>query len=129
MVQDFSGVASGSFVAPDHEYPSYLELRLTATDSGGLTDTKTVRLDPQTVVLTFQSTPGGLKLAVNGSQGTATFSRTAIVGSRNSISAISPQPKGPKSYTFSSWSDGGAQTHDIVAPANPTTYSARFRAR
>ena len=32
-VQDFPGVASGSFVAPDHEYPSYLELRLTATDS------------------------------------------------------------------------------------------------
>jgi hypothetical protein len=26
--------------ARDHEYPSYLELRLTATDSGGLTDTK-----------------------------------------------------------------------------------------
>ena len=36
-VQDFPGVASGSFAAPDHEYPSYLELRLTATDSGGLT--------------------------------------------------------------------------------------------
>ena len=32
---------SGSFAAPDHEYPSYLELRLTATDSGGLTDTRT----------------------------------------------------------------------------------------
>jgi glucose/arabinose dehydrogenase len=26
------GVDSGSFIAPDHEYPSYLELRLTATD-------------------------------------------------------------------------------------------------
>src|SRR5262249_17656795 len=39
-VQDFIGVASGSFAAPDHDYPSYLELRLTATDSGGLTDTK-----------------------------------------------------------------------------------------
>ena len=36
-VQSFAGVAGGSFVAPDHEYPSYLELRLTATDSGGLT--------------------------------------------------------------------------------------------
>jgi hypothetical protein len=24
-------VAGGSFTAPDHEYPSYLELRLTAT--------------------------------------------------------------------------------------------------
>ena len=38
-----------SFGAPDHEYPSYLELDLTATDSGGLTDTRTIRLDPKTV--------------------------------------------------------------------------------
>jgi hypothetical protein len=37
------------FNAPDHEYPSYLELRLTATDAGALTDTKSVRLDPRTV--------------------------------------------------------------------------------
>ena len=48
-IQTFAGVASGSFIAPDHEYPSYLELQLTATDSGGLTDTKTLRLDPRTV--------------------------------------------------------------------------------
>ena len=59
-VQTFAGVARGSFAAPDHEYPSYLELPLTATDSGGLTDTETVRLDPQTVDLTFQTSPGGL---------------------------------------------------------------------
>ena len=129
QLQSFAGMASGSFVAPDHEYPSHLELRLTATDSGGLTATRTVRLDPRTVVLTFQTTPGGLKLAVNGTQGTATFTRTVIIGSTNSISAISPQPKGGKSYTFSSWSDGGAQTHNIVAAATPTSYSARFRAR
>ena len=45
-IQTFAGVASGSFTAPDHEYPSYLELKLTATDSGGLSDTKTLRLDP-----------------------------------------------------------------------------------
>ena len=38
-VQTFSGVASGSFAAPDHEYPSWLELRLTATDSLGLSGT------------------------------------------------------------------------------------------
>ena len=41
------------FNAPDHEYPSYLELRLTATDAGGLTDTKLLRLDPRTVFLSF----------------------------------------------------------------------------
>ena len=34
-MQDYVGVASGSFVAPDHEYPSHLELSLTATDAAG----------------------------------------------------------------------------------------------
>jgi hypothetical protein len=41
-LQSFDGVAGGSFSAPDHEYPSYLELRLTATDSGGLTDAESI---------------------------------------------------------------------------------------
>ena len=126
-LQDFVGVASGSFTAPDHEYPSYLELRLTATDSGGLSSTVTRRLDPRTVVLTFQTNPGGLQLAVNGATATAAFTRTVIVGSTNSIAALSPQPKGGKSYIFQSWSDGGAKAHNIVAPATATTYSARFR--
>lgn len=124
-LQSFTG-ASGSSTAPDHEYPSYLELRLSATDSGGLTATRTVRLDPRTVVLTFQTNPGGLRLAVNGGAAAATFTRTVIVGSSNTISAISPQQKGNKTYTFSSWSDGGAQTHSIIAPTSAATYSARF---
>jgi PKD repeat protein len=127
-IQTFPG-ASGSFTAPDHEYPSYLELTLTATDSGGLTGTRTMRLDPRAVVLSFQTTPGGLKLAVNGTESTATFTRTVIVGSTNTVSAISPQPKGGQSYSFASWSDGGAQTHTIVAPATAATYTARFRSK
>jgi glucose/arabinose dehydrogenase len=126
-MQSFAGVASGSFTAPDHEYPSYLELRLTATDSGGLPHTVSRQLDPRTVVLTFQTTPGGLRLTVGPTTSTATFSRTVIVGSRNTISAPSPQRKGQKNYNFVSWSDNGAQTHDIIAPASATTYTARFR--
>jgi glucose/arabinose dehydrogenase/PKD repeat protein len=127
VVQSFTGVANGSFTAPDHEYPSYLELRLAATDSGGLTNTASLRLDPRTVVLTFQSSPNGLRLAVNTSTATAPFSRTVIVGSSNSISAPTPQSKGGKTYRSATWSDGGAQTHNITAPATATTYTARFR--
>jgi glucose/arabinose dehydrogenase len=127
LLQTFTGVASGSFTAPDHEYPSHLELKLTATDSGGLTDTESVLLNPRTVALTFQTKPGGLQLVVNGTQATASFTRTVIVGSTNSISAPSPQQKGGKTYTFASWSDGGAPTHNIIAPATATTYAARFR--
>jgi PKD repeat protein len=127
LIQTLTGVSSGSFTAPDHEYPSYLELKLTATDSGGLTDTETLRLDPRTVALTFQTVPGGLRLAVNGTQSSATFTRTVIVGSTNTVSAVSPQQKGKKTYSFSTWSDDGAQTHSITAPAVATTYTARFR--
>jgi PKD repeat protein len=126
-IQTFKGVASGFFTAPDHEYPSHLELKLTATDSGGLTNTKTLRLDPRTVALTFQTNPGGLSLVVNGVSAKAAFTRTVIVGSTNTIIATTPQRKGSKTYTFTSWSDGGAQTHNITAPAAATTYTARFR--
>ncbi|HET6752339.1 MAG TPA: PQQ-dependent sugar dehydrogenase, partial [Jiangellaceae bacterium] len=128
VIQTFSGIESGSFTAPDHEYPSYLELTLTATDSSGLTDTRTLRLDPRTVQLTFQTSPGGLQLTVNGgASARAPFNRTVIIGSSNSVIAPTPQLKGKKSYNFGSWSDGGAQTHVIVAPAVATTYTARYR--
>jgi glucose/arabinose dehydrogenase len=126
-VQDFNGVG-GSFTAPDHEYPSYLELKLTATDSGGLTDTRSVQLDPRTVNLTFQTTPGGLDLVFNGTRSKTSFTRTVIIGSSSTISAPSPQQKGPKSYVFSSWSDGGTQTHNVSAPSTAQTYTARFKA-
>ena len=126
-VQSYAGVAGGSFVAPDHEAPAHLELRLTATDSGGLTHTVTRRLDPRMVALTFQTTPGGLNLIVGATSSKTSFTRNVIVGSRNTVSAPSPQNKGSKRYVFSSWSDGGAQSHTIVAPAAPATYTARYK--
>jgi glucose/arabinose dehydrogenase len=125
-LQDFPGVASGSFAAPDHDYPSWLELTLTATDSGGLRDVVSVRLDPKAVNLTFASSPSGLQLAVGSQTGTAPLTRTVIAGSTISMSAPSPQTVNGASYQFSSWSDGGAPTHTVVAPAVPTTYTARY---
>jgi hypothetical protein len=126
IVQSWSGVAGGSFAAPDHEYPSYLELLLTATDSGGLSTTVIRRLDPKTVNLTFATSPSGMQLAVNAIAQTAPFTRTVIVGSANSVSASSPQSLGGKSYAFSAWSDGYAATHTVVAPATAATYTAVY---
>ena len=125
-IQTFDGVASGSFTAPDHEYPSHLELRLTATDSAGLTGVATLLLDPKTVDLSFATSPAGLSVVV-GSSGAATpFTRTVIIGSQNTVSAPSPQTSGAQQFAFSSWSDGGAQSHTITAPAANTTYTATF---
>jgi PKD repeat protein len=126
-LQTFTGTA-GSFVTPDHEYPSHLELRLTATDPGGLSDTTSVRLDPQTVDLTFGANPAGLTLAVGSTSEPAPFTRTAILGSTLSISAPSPQASGGTAYEFVAWSDGGAQTHAIVANA-AGSYVATYQVR
>jgi glucose/arabinose dehydrogenase len=127
-VQSWNGIASGSFVAPDHEYPSFLDLTLRATDSDGNTTSQTVRLNPRTVNLTFTSNPSGARLVVGTVEQVTPFTRTVIVGSNNSISAPSPQrlTLGLR-FRFSSWSDGGAQTHNITAPASPATYRANFQ--
>jgi hypothetical protein len=127
-VQTYEGVASGSFIAPDHEYPSTLELRLTATDAGGLTSTVTRVLQPQTAQLTFATNPPGLRVAHNGTEGVTPFTRTVIVGSTNSLSAVTPQALNGTTYQFASWSDGGGQTHNIVATGPPTTFTATYNA-
>ena len=132
LIQTVTGVSSGSFTAPDHEYPCWLEVQLTATDSGGLTSTTSVRLDPKTVVLTFKTNPGGLvlsDLAVNEASVKTPFSVTVVVGSANSVSAPSPQQFNKSTYYFTSWSDGGPQSHTITAPAVNTTYTATYRKR
>ncbi len=125
FVQTWTG-ASGSLNAPDHDYPSYLELQLTATDSAGNTNTTSVDLYPKTVDLTFASNPSGLSLAVGSSTSVTPFVRTVIVNSNNSISAVTPQTAGGSSYTFASWSDGGDATHNITAPAAAKTYTATY---
>ena len=118
--------AAGTIAAPDHEYPSHIELRLTATDSGGLRDTTSLRLDPRTTGLTVTSDPPGLVVGLGGDSGPAPLTREVIVGSSNSVSAPSPQVAGGVTYEFDAWSDGGARSHNVTAPAEPTTLTAGF---
>jgi PKD repeat protein len=127
VVQTIDATASGSFVAPDHEYPAHLELRLTATDPAGLSSTGSVQLDPETVQVTFASDPPGLHLTVGTTQLPTPFTRTAIAGSQLSIGAPSPQSLGEVDYEFDRWSDGGPPSHDVVAAADDSLV-ATYRA-
>jgi PKD repeat protein len=125
VLTDFVG-ASGSFVAPDHEYPSYLELALTATDSAGLTHTTVRRLDPKTVDVTFASSTPGPNLTVGTVSAAAPFTLRLIQGSTTTVSAPTPQIIAPNQYTVGTWSDGGAQTHVFTAPTAPATLTANY---
>ena len=113
-VETISG-PSGTFVAPDHEYPSWLEFRLTVKDAGGLEDTESVEVHPKTVQLKVQTLPvPGLEVAVNSTSGSSPLTETVIKGSTNTIGAPT-QTVGGHEYVFGAWSDGGEATHDVIA--------------
>ncbi len=114
-VQRFDGVTGGSFIGPDHEYPSYLELRLTVRDSLGLTTTQSVRLNPQTVNLNIVTEPAGQRVTVNASGETTPFSRTVIRGSTNVLSPPAQDPADP--LIFIGWVVDG----QAVGWTNPLT--------
>jgi glucose/arabinose dehydrogenase/PKD repeat protein len=127
-IQTFENTASGTFVTPDHEYPSHLELKLTATDWQSSTATVSRQLNPRTITLTATSDPPGMNVSIGSASGTAPVTITAIEGSANTLSASSPQVRDHTTHEFYGWSDGQAQTHN-VSPVASTTYTARFTPR
>lgn len=114
--------ARGSLLIPDHGDEFYFDLTLSASDSRGLTSRRTVSIHPRTVQLTLETFPPGLQVLLNGQSGTAPLTRTVVVGSRNTVSAPSPQ----EPYEFQRWSDGGAQEHQVEAGETSATYTATF---
>ena len=115
----------GSFRAPDHEFPSYLELELTARDADGLSATATRRLDPRTACLTLASEPPGALLSLGPETTQAPFARDVIVGSLNGIGTEDSQQIGADPFAFAAWSDGGARSHTTQVGAD-TTLTASF---
>ena len=80
IIETFSGVTSGSFVAPDHEVPSHLQLSVVVTDSNGSTASDEVELYPQTGTVSVTTSPPGIQTTAGESTGVAPVA-TAIVGS------------------------------------------------
>ncbi len=126
LLSGFGGVDQGTFVTPDHEWPSYLVLAVTATDSLGATDQASVRLDPATSVVRLASDPAGLTLATVSESHPAPFDWTVIAGSAVQVTAPTPQSFQGQDWQFVSWSDGGEGTHVVQATSSPFTITATY---
>lgn len=108
---------------------NYLEIRLTATDSHGLSsETVSLNLSPNTVGVTFRTRPFGLKLIANGKVFRAPHTFLSWEGYRLNVNAPSQRHDG-KEWEFRSWSDRRAAKHTIVTPEAQATYVATFRRR
>lgn len=109
---------------------SWLEIRLTATDSLGRSTTVTRELQPQIVSLRFETEPPGLQVSVNDGVGTLTATTPMTVetwpGHLLTFSAPAGQSAGGTAQQLCGWRHGGEPTHNWGAPIADTTYRARF---
>ena len=126
-----SGITSGSVMIPNRGEIAtnvFYRFHLTVRDSSGLTHTVTRDITPRLATVSLQTSPTGLGLLLDGTPVTAPASVPNVVGMIRSIGAPSPQTLAGTQYTFTSWSDGGAATHEITVPATNTTFTATYTA-
>ncbi len=86
---------------------------------------------PQTnggsVSITVTSVPVGLAVTVDSSVCTTPCAAVQWTpGTVHTIAAANQAGAAGTQYLFGSWSDGGAASHSVTAPASATTYTASF---
>ena len=122
----FTSTGSGTYTVPDWGGAggdSLLEFKVTAVDSLGIPSVAVSRdLYPVMTTLTITSSPPGLKVGTASDTPTP-YSLPVIVGSIRTPSAADQS-----GYTFSSWSDGGAASHEVIVPEGGLTLNATFTA-
>lgn len=123
-LQTFSGLRSGEFLVPEHDYPSYLEIILRVADDRGLTARESLKLEARTVNLALGSSPPGIQLTAGLLQGPSPLSLIAIEGSNVLLSAPATAQIDGRTYTWQSWSDGGARSHTVLADRSASLTAA-----
>lgn len=128
--QTFIATKSGTFVIPDSGEPSpttWYEIRLTVTDSKGLSHTSSRVITPNVSTMIFTSTPAtGLTIKIDGVPVQTPYTVTGVVGFKRTIDVQTPQNANGNGYDYLSWSDNGAKLHEITTPLQNTTYTANF---
>ena len=123
-----------TFTAPQPEdldaaSNSFLKVKVTVTDAGGLTGSAEQFFDPKRVNLTFKTTPANLNVNLNGVAVNAGGSGKSVVSWQGySVTAVAPvQRSGGTSYAFQSWADGGGSSKTIITGAADQTFTAVFK--
>ena len=122
----FTSTGSGTYTVPNWGGAggdSLLEFKVTAVDGLGIPSVPaSLDLYPVLTTLSITSNPTGLKVGTESDTATP-YSLSVIVGSRRTVSAADQS-----GYKFSSWSDGGAASHEVIAPAGGLALNATFTA-
>jgi glucose/arabinose dehydrogenase len=129
FVGPLTGRAS-SFTIPttgEASADTWYRIIVTATDSNGLSTTKSVNIFPRKSDIGLTTEPPGLGLLLDGVPVTTPFATEGVEGFQRELAAPPTAVAANGSvYHFTGWSDGKAIRHVIETPESGTTYTATF---
>lgn len=121
---------SGEFTIPDSGAESaanvWYEIKITGTDADGLFSTGVANIYPLTSLMTFDTSPSGLQVLIDGIPKSTPLTEEGVVGYKRELNPYVVQEIGGKIYQFDHWSNGRAIKHIIATPDSDTTYIAYF---
>ena len=115
---DLTGLSPGTYY-----YQAWASNSL-GTIHGSLASFSTIAVS--TTNVTFETSPPGLPLTVDGTSRTTPFALQLITGT-HSVTVTSPLIRGGIRNTFQSWSDGQTLAHAISVTPSAATYTATFQ--
>jgi glucose/arabinose dehydrogenase len=127
--------ATTSFIAPPPEdlpaaASSYLEIRLTATDSAGRSTTISRVVQPHSVELRFETEPPGLRVTVDGDTVGNTLETPAAVrswpGYELKLDVPGGQSKDGVPMKACGWQHANGVTQTLITPSTNALYRAVF---
>jgi glucose/arabinose dehydrogenase len=124
-----SGVAEGEFEVPvrgETSANTWYRVHLTATDSGGLSRTKSADIVPVRSTVTLRSQPAGLTVHLDGSPRQTPHVFEGVVGFLRDLGAPAEQEAEGQTFRFERWSHGAPRNHTIATPEVAAEYEAVF---
>lgn len=104
----------------------WYELITTATDTSGLSTTKSVNVYPLKSKLTFQTEPAGLSIYLDGRPFETPQTIESVEKLDRELYAPVIQEKNGKYYQLDKWSNGGLLKQTLSTPVDDTTITAYF---
>jgi hypothetical protein len=103
-------------------------IQMTTTTSSTTSSTSSsTSSESDSVSIVVNASPSG-SIVVDGTTYTSPQTFAWIPGSSHTVSANSPvSGDSGTQYVWTSWSDGGDQSHTITTPSSPTTYTANYQ--
>lgn len=108
-----------------HDNTSFI-IKVTATDSDGLTSSKSVTIYPDKVDVSFATNVPGIPVFIDGLPFASPFVYDSLKGFNHVISVPASYCVEDISYQFQSWNHGASRTFDLIVPESNVAFSANY---